>query len=72
MITVRRIVQHPNYRRRTVNNDISLLQLQSPVDFEKSGYPICLPSRFVSYNFENEIGVATGISSWLSNFKLII
>lgn len=60
MILVARIVQHPNYRRSTVDNDISLLLLRSPVVLSKTSYPICLPSRFVNYNFDNEHGEATG------------
>ena len=71
MILVARIVQHPNYRRSTVDNDISLLLLRSPVVLSKTSYPICLPSRFVNYNFDNEHGEATGISTWLSQFTWI-
>ena len=37
-------VSHPNYNKDTVDNDIALLKLKSPVKFNEYVQPICLPS----------------------------
>jgi len=39
-----KIIMHPNYNRRTKNNDIALLELQTKVSFTEYLYPICLPT----------------------------
>jgi len=57
---VSRIIQHPAFNRRTVDNDISLLQLELPVTFSAAIRPVCLPTRFVNYDFNSQIGVVTG------------
>lgn len=54
------IVQHPNFNRTTVNHDIALLKLDSPVSFTAAVRPVCLPTRFVNYNFDKQIGTVTG------------
>lgn len=57
---ISRIVQHPAFNRRTVDNDISLLQLELPVTFSAAIRPICLPTRFVNYDFNSQTGIVTG------------
>ncbi|XP_046649983.1 chymotrypsinogen A-like [Daphnia pulicaria] len=57
---VSQIVQHPNFNRTTVNHDIALLKLDSPVSFTAAVRPVCLPTRFVNYNFDKQIGTVTG------------
>lgn len=54
------IIQHPSFNRTTVNHDISLLKLDSPVTFTGAVRPVCLPTRFVNYDFNQQTGVVTG------------
>ena len=57
------IIQHPNFNRTIVDHDIALLKLDSPVTFNGAVRPICLPTRFINYDFNNQTGVVTG-KSW--------
>ena len=57
---VLKIIQHPSFSRATVDNDIAMLQLDSPVVFNAAVRPICLPIRYANYDFNNEIGTITG------------
>lgn len=57
---LKRVIQHPGFQRSTVDNDISLLELEEPVTLSSVIRPICLPSRYVSYDFNGQIGVVTG------------
>lgn len=57
---VDQIIQHPNFNRTTVNHDIALLRLDSPVSFSVAVRPVCLPTRFTNYNFDKQIGIVTG------------
>ncbi|XP_077069357.1 polyserase-2 [Siphateles boraxobius] len=41
---VSKIINHPNYNSKTQNNDITLLQLDSPVNFTDFISPVCLAS----------------------------
>merc|ERR1712071_424220 len=41
---VARLIQHPDFLRRTVDNDIALLELESPVTYSAVIRPICLPT----------------------------
>jgi len=44
---VEKVIVHENYIRKNLQNDIALLKLQQPVDFNKYSHirPICLPSN---------------------------
>lgn len=44
-IQVKRIVQHPSYNPRALNNDIALLELDVPAKFNDRVQPVCLPSK---------------------------
>ena len=55
--------KHPNYKRHTtVNNDIALLKLKSPVSFSKYVRPICLPSSRAG-TFVNQRATVAGWGS---------
>ncbi|CAL1277043.1 unnamed protein product [Larinioides sclopetarius] len=38
------VLRHPNYQQRYYYNDIALLRLERPVDFNEYVMPVCLPS----------------------------
>ena len=40
---------HENYDTQTFENDIAILKLDRPVQFNKSIWPICLPPRGADY-----------------------
>jgi len=58
---VTQFFQHPKFDKTVVDNDIALLQLSSPVTFTAAVRPVCLPNRFVNYEFNKKIGYITGI-----------
>jgi len=43
--TVEKVIRHPQYDTRHLNNDIALLKLNRPVTFNKYVQPACLPSQ---------------------------
>merc|ERR1712179_839490 len=62
-INVRRVVDHPNYNDRTLNNDFSLLELSSPVDLKSVDpgiRPVCLPSASNPTQYEDVPSVVSG------------
>ncbi|XP_053661013.1 serine protease snake-like [Anopheles marshallii] len=54
------IVKHPNYKSRTVYNDIALLQLANPVSFSTSIRPACL---YTSPTVDRTKALAIGFGS---------
>ncbi|KAK5868980.1 hypothetical protein PBY51_009946 [Eleginops maclovinus] len=46
---LKRIISHPNYNAYTFDNDIALMELDSPVTYSDYIQPICLPSS--QHNF---------------------
>ena len=38
------VTKHENYNRRSYNNDIAIIELESEVTFKKGIVPACLPS----------------------------
>lgn len=42
--SVERIVVHPGYQTTVIDNDIALIQLAEPVEFDDFVRPACLPS----------------------------
>ncbi|XP_053355742.1 ST14 transmembrane serine protease matriptase a [Clarias gariepinus] len=57
---LKRIIPHPSYNEYTFDNDIALMELDSPVAFKDTIRPICLPSP--SYNFP--AGKSVTITGW--------
>ena len=51
IINVKTIKQHPNYDSSNIANDISLLELESPVDLYSfpTIKPICLPAHGATF-----------------------
>lgn len=43
-LRVSRVVKHPSYNPRTMNNDIAMFKLAQPVRFNKYVQPACLPT----------------------------
>ncbi|KAG9348380.1 hypothetical protein JZ751_002115 [Albula glossodonta] len=41
---LKQIISHPYYNHYTFDNDIALMELDAPVDFNQNIQPICLPS----------------------------
>ena len=41
---VKRVVIHKDYVERTFENDLAILELESPVEFKPHIVPICLPT----------------------------
>ena len=57
---VRDIVIHPKYNRFTYDNDIALLYLSKPIDFNDEIRPICVPEAEGEGEFHGKIGYITG------------
>ncbi|XP_076739588.1 transmembrane protease serine 9 isoform X1 [Maylandia zebra] len=61
--TVTQIIKHPNYNSGTNDNDICLLQLSSPVNFNNYISPVCLAaSDSIFYS---------GVNSWVTGWGSI-
>lgn len=58
--SVSRIIVHPNYDRRTHNNDISLIRLSSAVPFTDYIRPVCLADSYSVFN--------SGTDSWVTGW----
>lgn len=56
--------KHPNYDSRTVDNDIALLRLETPVPFSKYIVPVCLPGREMAERVLHVNGTPTVVSGW--------
>ncbi|XP_068173527.1 ST14 transmembrane serine protease matriptase a [Antennarius striatus] len=57
---LRQIIPHPNYNDFTYDNDIALMELDSPVIFSDYIRPICLPSSQQDF----EVGSTVWITGW--------
>lgn len=57
---VTQLIDHPNYNSLTLDNDISLLQLASPVTFNNYIQPVCLAA--LGSTFYN------GTDSWVTGW----
>ena len=44
-IQVEKIIAHPSYSRKTLDNDIALMKLSRPAIFGKFVKPVCLPNH---------------------------
>ncbi|XP_015239649.1 PREDICTED: suppressor of tumorigenicity 14 protein homolog [Cyprinodon variegatus] len=59
-ITLKRIIPHPYYNAYTFDNDIALMELNSPVSYSDYIQPICLPSA--QHDFD--VGKSVWITGW--------
>lgn len=53
MLQVKRVVKHPRYSQTNYDNDIAIVQLDSPVTFEGILNPVCMPSAGKPFTGEN-------------------
>jgi secreted trypsin-like serine protease len=56
---VRRIIKHPQFNPKSYENDIAILELDSPVEFQPHIVPICMPE--FKETFEGKKGYVTGM-----------
>jgi secreted trypsin-like serine protease len=56
---VRRVIRHPQFNPRSYENDIAILELDSPVQFQPNIVPICLPN--LKETFVGKKGFVTGM-----------
>jgi len=56
---VERIIMHPYYSRRTIDNDIALIKLGDPILLDGVIVPACLPANN-DYSFEGVLSSAAG------------
>lgn len=55
---VRRVIVHRNYDPATFENDLALLELESPIQFDAHIVPICMPDDNTDYT--NRMATVTG------------
>ena len=58
-IPVRRVIRHPYFNHRTYDNDVAVLELETPVKLQPHIVPICLPQD--DENYEGKHGFVTGM-----------
>ncbi|KAL0168827.1 hypothetical protein M9458_037049, partial [Cirrhinus mrigala] len=57
---LKQIIPHPYYNAYTYDNDIALMELDSPVTYSETIRPICLPSSETIF----PTGETVSISGW--------
>ncbi|EDW00876.1 GH20776 [Drosophila grimshawi] len=55
---VAEITTHPKYNARNYDNDIAVIKLDEPVEFNEILHPVCMPTP--GRSFKGETGVVTG------------
>uniref|UniRef100_H0VMC9 Vitamin K-dependent protein C n=1 Tax=Cavia porcellus TaxID=10141 RepID=H0VMC9_CAVPO len=63
-LDIKEIFIHPNYTRRTTNNDIALLHLAQPTILSKTIVPICLPDSGLAERELTQAGQETVVTGW--------
>uniref|UniRef100_A0A3P9HMJ6 Coagulation factor VII n=1 Tax=Oryzias latipes TaxID=8090 RepID=A0A3P9HMJ6_ORYLA len=63
IIQVAEILMHPNYAKTTVDNDIALLRLASPITYTPYALPVCLPTRVLAERDLWSVSMHT-VSGW--------
>ncbi|XP_026802085.3 vitamin K-dependent protein C-like isoform X1 [Pangasianodon hypophthalmus] len=63
-LPVVKIVPHPKYNSLTVDNDIALLRLSSPVTFSRYIVPACLPSQDLAERVLHLNGTTMVVTGW--------
>ncbi|MPC49346.1 Chymotrypsinogen B [Portunus trituberculatus] len=59
-VRVAKVVKHERYSAVTVDNDVALLQLNTPVQYNQAVAPVCLPCGLSEDILLNESGTVTG------------
>ncbi|XP_007552393.1 ST14 transmembrane serine protease matriptase a [Poecilia formosa] len=57
---LKRIISNPNYNPNTFNNDIALMELDSPIKYSDHIQPICLPNA----DYKVPVGETVFITGW--------
>lgn len=75
ILQVKRVVKHPRYSQSNYDNDIAIVQLDSPVKLEGILNPVCMPTagkpftgEDVSYSF-NTCNMLTRVTSLFSEIS---
>lgn len=59
VVGVKKVIVHWDYDALTFSNDIAIMELRTPVRFEPSIYPICLPGPWADFT-----GKFATVSGW--------
>jgi V8-like Glu-specific endopeptidase len=59
-VKVVEIKQHKSYNSKNIDNDISLLRLETPLTFSDKIMPVCLPFNYINTSFEGQMIMAGG------------
>ncbi|XP_074599626.1 serine protease filzig-like isoform X2 [Brevipalpus obovatus] len=57
-LPVKRVIVHPDFSYQYLANDIALVELEHPIEFNDNTQPICLPSEYD--DFSGEMGTISG------------
>ena len=60
---VEKIIIHENYNTNTIDNDIAILKLKTPLIFNDDVQPACLPHSNFAPEKYGQIGVVSGWGS---------
>ncbi|XP_019904178.3 suppression of tumorigenicity 14b isoform X2 [Esox lucius] len=63
---LKQIIQHPGYNKDSYDNDIALMELDSPVELSQNIWPVCLPSA--THDFPP--GKSVWITGWGDTMEL--
>ncbi|KAK1337041.1 hypothetical protein QTO34_003086 [Cnephaeus nilssonii] len=63
-LDIEEVLVHPNYSRRTTDNDIALLRLAQPASLSQTIVPICLPDRGLAERELAQVGRETVVTGW--------
>lgn len=63
-LKVAKTFKHPKYNRKSADNDISLLRLETPAPLSDYIVPICLPGRRLAQRVLQRNGTMTVVSGW--------
>ncbi|XP_001361678.3 trypsin-1 [Drosophila pseudoobscura] len=55
---VAEVITHPKYNARNYDNDIAIIKLDEPVQFDEVLHPVCMPTP--GRSFKGETGIVTG------------
>ncbi|XP_022222983.2 trypsin-1 [Drosophila obscura] len=55
---VAEVITHPKYNARNYDNDIAIIKLDEPVQFNEVLHPVCMPTP--GRSFKGETGIVTG------------